>query len=228
MSRKRSQASKDTSKKININKDIVDPFNRYKMDQLQISHLAKKRSTTLENIEAISKQLKRTPEELMKYLGVKLCTSVKIKSGVHNINGIHAQKDVQSHLYSYIDKFVLCKKCSNPQTECYPAREKREKIVIQHCRACSHCERIDVPPLKAEFQTVIKMIMTKPVVMTNHVETKNSEQKTTSAFESNDDDSGLSDNEHADDYSDGDFSDEDCSEAAQEARRNELMGGFKC
>jgi translation initiation factor 5 len=56
------------------------------------------------------------------------------------INGAHESNKLQDHLDGFISKFVLCKKCKNPETE---VQIKDERITLD-CKACG--QRTDVDP----------------------------------------------------------------------------------
>ncbi len=117
---------------INID-DSDDPFYRYKMPQIEITHNLKQRRTLIQNIVAVGKALGRDPKMIGKYLAKSLSTQVKYKRSVLEINGLKEQNELQDILQIFINKWVLCQKCQNPETDL----DKNE----MNCKACGYSLR---------------------------------------------------------------------------------------
>ncbi|KAI5172991.1 translation initiation factor 5 [Nematocida sp. LUAm3] len=125
-------------KSININRSSTDAFYRYKMPGIAVKIEGRGNGikTVLVNIEEIAKSLRRDPKHLTKYLSYEMGTlsSIDEKNTKYIINGAHEKERVQEYLFQFIDDFVLCKECENPETVLY-CRETR-KAVYQKCMAC--------------------------------------------------------------------------------------------
>ena len=99
-------------KSLNIDRLSKDQFYRYKMPAVIINIETNK--TVIANIEQIAKSLHRDPIHINKYLGI--CTSV-YSNNKYFLNGQYDNNKIQSTIYDYIDFFVLCKECGNPETK---------------------------------------------------------------------------------------------------------------
>lgn len=83
--------------------------------------------TVIVNMAEVAKALARPPaypakcilHNLIPVFGGELGTQVKIdeKKNHYVINGSHEAKNLQTLLDVFIDKFVLCQACKNPETE---------------------------------------------------------------------------------------------------------------
>jgi translation initiation factor 2 beta subunit (eIF-2beta)/eIF-5 len=133
-----------TSSKINICGEIdnPDPFFRYKMDAPIIKHEGggNGKKTRISNIESIAEQLHRTPEEIIRFLGVELSTTSKYIENSAILNGHMRQDDLNSSINKYIETFVICKKCRLPEIPKYKLDGKGIKT---KCLGCGDRNKID-------------------------------------------------------------------------------------
>ncbi|CAI7595557.1 unnamed protein product [Penicillium glandicola] len=129
---------------VNIRRDITDPFYRYKMEKLQAKVEGKGNGikTVVVNLNSVAQSLSRPPAYLIKYFGFELGAQANAKPSDDRwiINGSHDAPKLQDYLDGFIAKFVLCKKCKNPETD---VSIKDEKITLD-CKACG--QRSDVDP----------------------------------------------------------------------------------
>ncbi|KAL4924459.1 translation initiation factor eIF5 [Aspergillus undulatus] len=129
---------------INIRRDVTDPFYRYKMEPLQSKIEGKGNGikTVVVNLNSVAGSLSRPPAYVIKYFGFELGAQANAKPTDERwiINGAHDAKKLQDYLDGFINKFVLCKKCKNPETDVII---KDEKIILD-CKACG--QRSDVDP----------------------------------------------------------------------------------
>ncbi|KAL2831578.1 domain found in IF2B/IF5-domain-containing protein [Aspergillus pseudoustus] len=129
---------------INIRRDVTDPFYRYKMEPLQSKIEGKGNGikTVVVNLNSVAGSLSRPPAYVIKYFGFELGAQANAKPTDDRwiINGAHDAKKLQDYLDGFISKFVLCKKCKNPETD---VSIKDEKIILD-CKACG--QRTDVDP----------------------------------------------------------------------------------
>lgn len=100
--------------------------------------------TVIVNMVEISKSLARPPAYPTKFFGCELGTQTQIdkKNGRFIVNGSHDGDKLQDILDIFIDKFVLCDECDNPETT-FIVQPKREKITST-CSACGHSSLIDM------------------------------------------------------------------------------------
>lgn len=129
---------------VNIRRDVTDPFYRYKMERLQSKIEGKGNGikTVIVNLNSVAQSLSRPPAYVIKYFGFELGAQANAKPTDERwiINGAHDAPKLQDYLDGFISKFVLCKKCKNPETDVII---KDEKITLD-CKACG--QRSDVDP----------------------------------------------------------------------------------
>ncbi|KAJ5591510.1 Translation initiation factor IF2/IF5 zinc-binding [Penicillium hispanicum] len=129
---------------VNIRRDVTDPFYRYKMERLQAKVEGKGNGikTVIVNLNSVAQSLSRPPAYVIKYFGFELGAQANAKPTDDRwiINGSHDAPKLQDYLDGFISKFVLCKKCKNPETDVII---KDEKITLD-CKACG--QRSDVDP----------------------------------------------------------------------------------
>ncbi|KAJ5438094.1 eukaryotic translation initiation factor 5 [Penicillium daleae] len=129
---------------VNIRRDVTDPFYRYKMEKIQSKIEGKGNGikTVIVNLASVAHSLSRPPAYVIKYFGFELGAQANAKPSDDRwiINGAHDAPKLQDYLDGFISKFVLCKKCKNPETD---VNIKDDKITLD-CKACG--QRTDVDP----------------------------------------------------------------------------------
>lgn len=129
---------------VNVRRDVTDPFYRYKMEKLQSKIEGKGNGikTVVVNLNTVAQSLARPPEYVIKYFGFELGAQANAKPTDDRwiINGAHDAPKLQDYLDGFIDKFVLCKKCKNPETEVI----LKDNRIVLDCKACG--QRSDVDP----------------------------------------------------------------------------------
>lgn len=132
---------------VNIRRDVTDPFYRYKMERLQSKIEGKGNGikTVVVNLNSVAQSLSRPPSYLIKYFGFELGAQANAKPSDDRwiINGAHDAPKLQDYLDGFIAKFVLCKKCKNPETDVII---KDDQITLD-CKACGQRSSVD-PRLK--------------------------------------------------------------------------------
>lgn len=95
-----------------IHKD--DIFYRYKMPAIESVFEGKGNGskTKIVNIDQVAYALDRSELMIMKYYSIILGTSVK----GNIMRGNHPSDELTKILNMFIDTYVLCKKCTNPET----------------------------------------------------------------------------------------------------------------
>uniref|UniRef100_A0A914WNN3 Eukaryotic translation initiation factor 5 n=1 Tax=Plectus sambesii TaxID=2011161 RepID=A0A914WNN3_9BILA len=128
---------------ININRNVADPFYRYKMPRLQAKVEGKGNGikTVIANMAEIGKALERPPTYPTKYFGCELGaqTNFDLKNERYIVNGEHDASKLQEILDGFIRKFVLCPACDNPET----VLSIRNGKIYQACRACGNAGLIN-------------------------------------------------------------------------------------
>ncbi|QSS64017.1 eukaryotic translation initiation factor 5 [Histoplasma capsulatum] len=136
---------------VNIRRDNPDPFYRYKMERLQAKIEGKGNGikTVVVNLNNVAQSLGRPPAYLIKYFGFELGAQANAKPTDDRwiINGAHDASKLQDYLDGFIVKFVLCKKCKNPETEVVV----KEPRIILDCKACGERSDVDLRQKLSSF-----------------------------------------------------------------------------
>ena len=69
----------------------------------------------------------------MNYFGSKLGSRVKINEITNSLKGSHENQILLSHLYDYIEKFVLGRTCQNPETDDISGIKNDIKLKFRAC-----------------------------------------------------------------------------------------------
>ncbi|KAF2171910.1 hypothetical protein M409DRAFT_18140 [Zasmidium cellare ATCC 36951] len=128
---------------INIRRDVADPFYRYKMERLQSKVEGKGNGikTVIVNLSNVAHQLARPPNYVIKFFGFELGaqTNMDPKDDRWIINGAHEASKLQDYLDGFINKFVLCKDCKNPET----VVNVKDQEILLDCKACGKITKAD-------------------------------------------------------------------------------------
>ena len=129
---------------VNVRRDVTDAFYRYKMERLQTKIEGKGNGikTVVVNLPSVAASLARPGSYVIKYFGFELGaqTNIDPKDDRWIINGAHDAAKLQDHLDGFINKFVLCKKCKNPETD---VNIKDDRIILD-CKACGQRTDVDL------------------------------------------------------------------------------------
>lgn len=152
------------AKPINIRRDVTDPFYRYKMEPL-VSKIEGKGNgikSVIVNLSSVAQSLARNPQcmflilyyslrdrrlihflDLVKFFGFELGAQVKANPTDDRwiINGAHDAAKLQDYLDGFINKFVLCNECKNPETDLKITKDKQG--IMRDCKACGKLTPID-------------------------------------------------------------------------------------
>ena len=118
--------------------------------------------TVVPNMSDVARALSRPPTYTTKFFGCELGaqTSFDEKNDRYIVNGAHDANRLRELLDVFIEKFVLCKSCKNPETELVITKAGRVEGIIRDCKACGERTGIDMrhklttfilknPPVKA-------------------------------------------------------------------------------
>ncbi|GAB1320457.1 eukaryotic translation initiation factor 5 [Madurella fahalii] len=129
---------------INVRRDVSDPFYRYKMERLQTKIEGKGNGikTVVVNLSSVAQSLARPGSYLIKYFGFELGAQTNIDPPDDRwiINGAHEAGKLQDLLDGFIGKFVLCKKCKNPETDVHI----KDGHITLDCKACGQRTDVDL------------------------------------------------------------------------------------
>lgn len=102
--------------------------------------------TVLPNMSDVARALSRPPTYTTKFFGGELGaqTSFDEKNDRYIVNGAHNADRLRELLDVFIDKFVLCKSCKNPETELVIVKSGRAEDIIRDCKACGERTGVDM------------------------------------------------------------------------------------
>jgi translation initiation factor 5 len=131
---------------ININ-GTTDPFYRYVMPKIEIKveGTNKMIRTYIININNIAECLNRTPDYINTFLGQDLSVNqcYEKQTDRYYITGKYEQHKIQSSLQKMINAYILCKKCSNPETMSNLIGKKKNSTIELVCRSCGYTAELD-------------------------------------------------------------------------------------
>jgi translation initiation factor 5 len=129
---------------VNVRRDVSDPFYRYKMERLQTKIEGKGNGikTVITNLTSVAQSLARPGSYLIKYFGFELGAQTNLDPADDRwiINGAHESMKLQELLDGFINKFVLCKKCKNPETDVHI----KDGRIMLDCKACGQRSEVDL------------------------------------------------------------------------------------
>jgi len=135
---------------VNIRRDVDDKFYRYRMPELltKIEGKGNGIKTVIPNMSDVAKALSRPPSYPTKYFGCELGaqTTLDDKRDRYIVNGAHQADRLRELLFGFIDKFVLCGNCRNPETDLVIVKNKetRSEDIIRDCKACGAQTAVDM------------------------------------------------------------------------------------
>ncbi|KAJ9127422.1 hypothetical protein QFC24_000830 [Naganishia onofrii] len=129
---------------VNIRRDVDDKFYRYKMPALQTKIEGKGNGikTVIPNMDEIAKALSRPATYPTKFFGCELGAQTSFANDRYLVNGQHQADRLRELLDAFIDKFVLCAACKNPETVLIVDPKKEE--ITRDCKACGEHSAIDM------------------------------------------------------------------------------------
>ncbi|MCJ1267038.1 hypothetical protein MMC22_006923 [Lobaria immixta] len=129
---------------LNIRRDVSDPFYRYKMERLlsKIEGKGNGIKTVIVNLSSVAQSLSRPASYVIKYFGFELGAQTNTNPADDRwiINGAHEASKLQDYLDGFISKFVLCKKCKNPETDVVI----KDGHIVLDCKACGQRSDVDL------------------------------------------------------------------------------------
>jgi len=135
------------SSRINIGKDLNDPFYRYHMPPLSIARVGN--STAINNVEQVAAAINADPRYIVKFMAVELGTASSYKkskgkaAGLATLSGAFPAKRLAELLDQFIEKFSLCARCKYPETTVALEGKGKSVRVILVCSSCGHRRQVD-------------------------------------------------------------------------------------
>jgi len=130
---------------VNIRRDVDDKFYRYRMPLLltKIEGKGNGIKTVIPNMSDVARALSRPPTYPTKFFGCELGaqTSFDEKNDRYIVNGAHDATKLRELLDAFIEKFVLCKACKNPETDLIITKSEE---IIRDCKACGERTGVDM------------------------------------------------------------------------------------
>jgi len=130
---------------VNIRRDVDDKFYRYRMPVLltKVEGKGNGIKTVLPNIQDVARALSRPPMYPTKYFGSELGaqTMYDTKADRYIVNGAHQSERLRELLDAFIDKYVLCGSCKNPETDLIVTKDE---MIVRDCKACGQRTNVDM------------------------------------------------------------------------------------
>jgi len=130
---------------VNIRRDVDDKFYRYRMPVLltKIEGKGNGIKTVIPNMSDVAKALSRPPSYTTKYFGCELGATTILDERADRwiVNGAHDANRMRELLDGFIDKFVLCGECKNPETVLSITKNQE---ILRDCKACGATTMVDM------------------------------------------------------------------------------------
>jgi translation initiation factor 5 len=133
-------------------KEIIDPSYRYKMEAINTTQQSGKlvitnlnevgKSITFNNLDGKNQGKENKPKMIVEYLKKRFGIAIKCDKELTKvfIKGV-TQGELQNAVYEFIEYFVICPTCKNPET----ILSKKKYSVYIKCQACSHHDKVQSP-----------------------------------------------------------------------------------
>lgn len=161
---------------VNIPRSNTDQYYRYKMPVIQVKIEGKGNGirTVVTNMEKVMKALDRPMEYGVKFISFELGTKSKSDPAQHQcmFAGNHSAEALSLCLDKFIDLYVLCVKCKNPET----VHKIKNNEILSNCKACGKCHKLDskhkmfnyilkneIKPVVTQKEKVIKKTVTNDI-----------------------------------------------------------------
>lgn len=211
-------SDKSTKNMVNIPRYVDDLYYRYTMPALKakVEGRGNGIKTVIENMTPISQSLARPPAYMTKYFGFELGaqTICDEKNDRWIVNGKHEEEDLAKLLDDFIEKYILCRKCRNPET----IMIVRKDAIELRCAACSA-----VSPVDTKHRLAAYIQKSPPSTKTQYDQHQNNQQEEDEGMGTVED-IDIDANAMIKDEADEDDWKADFSEEAVEKRRRELLG----
>lgn len=141
---------------INIGGNPNDEFYRYKMSPLKIQVIGKGNGiqTILTNIEEVSNAIGHPTEIISKFISYNTGSNWNLSK--KTLTGKHDLVTLQDYINEYIQSFVLCDTCKNPETM-YKIEGKKKNINLYvQCASCGYTPKVIIGKSSNDNEKVVK------------------------------------------------------------------------
>jgi translation initiation factor 2 subunit 2 len=90
------------------------------------------KTTVLENFAGIADALNRDPDHLMKFILQEMGTAGKIEGQHAVFQGRFTEQNLERHIDSYGQEYVICSECHRPDTQLI----RSDRVLMLKCEAC--------------------------------------------------------------------------------------------
>lgn len=90
------------------------------------------KTTVLENFATIADALNRDPDHLMKFILQEMGTAGKIEGQHAVFQGRFTEQNLERHIDSYVQEYVICSECHRPDTQLI----RSDRVLTLKCEAC--------------------------------------------------------------------------------------------
>ncbi len=90
------------------------------------------KTTVLENFASIADALNRDPDHLMKFILQEMGTAGKIEGQHAVFQGRFTEQNLERHIDSYVQEYVICSECHRPDTQLI----RSDRVLTLKCEAC--------------------------------------------------------------------------------------------
>ena len=111
-------------------KKINSKSERFEIPKVDVQNVGNK--TIISNFVQIVSYIRRTPEQVCKFLTKELASLGKIENDRFIFSRKISPNQVQEKFNLYVKKYVLCNQCGKPDTEII----KQDNLLFIHCLAC--------------------------------------------------------------------------------------------
>jgi len=225
--------------RVNIPRDIEDIYYRYHMPVLRarIEGRGNGVKTVIENMTDVAAALERPPTYTTKFFGFELGaqTMCDEKHDKYVVNGRHDQDALAKLLDVFIDKFLLCGTCRNPETTMEVVKNGN---IEMRCMACGERTPVDMrhrlasyiqknPPSSTRYEKAAQQVAERNAKKTGAAAQSSApasgEGQDQGMGDADIDASGTKVSAADEDFGDN-WNDADFSKAAIEKRRMDLLG----
>lgn len=185
--------------------------------------------TVIENMSDIAHALERPPAYTTKFFGFELGaqTTVDEKKDKYVVNGRHDADQLAKILDVFIDKFLLCGTCRNPETTMEIVKNGN---IQMRCMACGETTAVDMRHRLSAFIQKNPPGATRYAEAKKQAEERQNQASATATVDKSDNQEGMGDAvldasglKAEDDFGES-WEGSDFSEAAMQKRRHDLLG----
>lgn len=162
---------------------LLQPFYRYTMPPVEIKQegLTKMIKTVLTNIDAVASACGRPADcefwegtffslrmyfistDLVTYFGQELSAASKIDAKVQKayVTGAMKLDDLQACCFKFINNYVMCGTCHNPETVVTVSGKKKSMTIVLICKGCGAKTTLDASDRFVKYMTLHPPALTK-------------------------------------------------------------------